>query len=127
MTKTITLQSHFGPIEVEVSDSTVLEMTEQTAGNVTAKGATPMSGRGDQSQGTIEAKFDSAMTSLSNYARTVQKTVGNLDVTPEKVTIDVGLKLAFKAGTGFLAIATAETTADLKVSLTWEPKKGRAE
>lgn len=127
MTKTITLQSNFGPIDVEVDDATALEMTGQSLTGVTAKGVTPMSKNGDQPTGKMEAKFDTAMTSLSNYAKSVQQMVDNLDVTPEKVTIDVGLKLAFKAGTGFLAIATAETTADMKVSLTWEPKKGRAE
>lgn len=127
MTQILTLNSDFGPIEVEVEDATALQMAGQQFDGVTAKGVTPMSAGGDRAVGKMEAKFDSAMTSLSNYAKMVQQMVGNLDVTPEKVTIDVGLKLAFKAGTGFLAIATAETTADMKVSLTWEPKKGRAE
>ncbi|SOB89454.1 hypothetical protein SAMN05877809_10110 [Rhodobacter sp. JA431] len=126
MTKVLTLQSDFGPIDIEVDDATAAQATTEQIGGAIRKGATPLSTDGGGTDGKIAAKFDSAMTSLSNYAKTVQQMVSSLDVTPEKVTIDVGLKFDFKAGVGIFAIAQAGTTADMKVSLTWEPKKGRA-
>lgn len=126
MTKILTLNSDFGPITIEVDDATALQAADQQYEGAIRKGVTPMSSDGDQKESKIAVKFDSAMTSLGNYAKTVQKMVSGLDATPEKVTVDVGLKFAFEAGTGFFAIAKAGTTADVKVSLTWEPKKDPA-
>jgi phosphoglucomutase len=57
----------------------------------------------------------------------VQKVVAELDVMPKEVSVEVGLKFAFEAGAGFFAIAKAGTEADMKVSLTWEPRKGSGE
>ncbi|NVO22624.1 CU044_2847 family protein [Donghicola mangrovi] len=125
MTKILTLQSDFGPIDIEVDEETARQAVSDLPQGTIRKGVTPMSTDTDGTDAKVTAKFDSAMTSLSNYAKTVQQMVAKLDVTPEKVTIDVGLKFACEAGVGFFAIAKAETTADMKVSLTWEPKKGR--
>lgn len=69
---------------------------------------------------TSNTRFENAMSSLQAYAGSVQDIVNNLATTPKEVTVEVGLTL--KGEAGFFAIAKAGTEAEMRVTLSWEPK-----
>ena len=126
MTSILTLQSDYGPIHIEVEDSIARKAAAQNGSGLVSKGVLPMSADGEDAVVKSDTRFDKAMDSLKAYAGTVQQVVAGLDVMPKEVTVEVGLKFAFEAGTGFFAIAKAGTEADMRVSLTWEPRKDPA-
>ena len=131
MSSTITFKSDHGDVVFDVDDSVAKEFaqsqntaSDDEASGVTIKGVQPMSEESGIEHKN-DARFDKAMFSLKAYAGSLQDIVGDLDVRPREVSVEVGLKL--KAQAGFFAIATAGTEADMKVKLTWEPKaKGDA-
>lgn len=114
MNDIITFDSDFGPISFE-ADTT--GMTTGTGGD-RAKGVQPMSTGGDEAVKS-DTRFDKALDTLRAYAGTIQQVVGNLDVTPREVTVEVGLKLKGEAG---FVIAKAGAEAEMKIALKWEPR-----
>lgn len=115
MSDILTFESEHGLIHFEVE-----EMPQST---LTAKGSKPMSKSKTENTATSDTRFEKAMSSLSAYASALQDIIDGLDVTPQKVEVEVGLKL--RAEGNLFAIAKAGTDAETRVKLTWEPRKAK--
>jgi hypothetical protein len=64
--------------------------------------------------------FDQAMSSVRAYVSNLDDFIKDLDVLPETVSVDLGLKLIGSAG---FVIAKAGAETELRISLTWKPRK----
>ena len=125
MTGILRFETSYGPVLVEV-DEKVARNAQSADGiaEVMARGYVPKSPSASTtaSSGNIVAKaptsFGEAMTSLRAYAANLQELIGNLDLTPKEVSVEIGLTIAGEAG---WIIAKAGTSAEIKIALTWEP------
>lgn len=115
MNRIITFDSHFGPISVELDD--YLEDPEPGIKRV----ANIPGDRDAESNYVVKAdkRFDQALNTLRGYAGTIQQVIGGLEVPPQEVSVQVGLKLKGEAG---FVIAKAGSEAEMTISLKWEPR-----
>lgn len=109
----INFQSKHGIVAVEVDEASADFNGESTL----PEGMVPKGGRSDTA---IPRSFDEAMGTFKTYAATLEELIGGLSLAPEKVTVEIGLKL--KGSAGFV-IARAGAESEMKVSMTWEPQK----
>lgn len=125
MTNVMTFQSKYGPISVEMDDAMAsAAAAEQDNGDNTwvAKSAKSLTSKGREVHIETDSRFNEAISSLHAYASTLLDVVGEIDLTPSEVSVEVGLKLTGSAG---FIIAKAEGEAEMKVSLKWEPAKAK--
>ena len=61
--------------------------------------------------------FESALNSIKPAADALVRKLRNLDVQPEQIAVEFGIKFGAKAGAFF---ASADTEANFKVTLTWK-------
>jgi sulfur carrier protein ThiS len=123
MTGVMKFESKHGPIYVEVEEG-VARAARNGAGSRrptdgwTAEGSQPMTAKGEDLTVEASTRLEEAMSTLKNYAATLQDLIADLDVRPREVSVEVGLKLVGE--TGFI-IAKAGAETEMKVALTWEP------
>lgn len=66
-----------------------------------------------------QQSFEKAMGTVKPAADTIVKNINSLDVKPDEIEVEFGIKLSAEAG-AFLAAAGAE--ANFKITLTWKEK-----
>ena len=126
MTGILQYDTPHGTISIEVDDVTAA--AEQGRALAATDGLEIKGGHKPKrtEAGDIVAKasrtFDQAMESLRAYAGTLGDLIEGLDLTPDEVTIDVGLKMSGSAG---FIIAKAGAETEMAVSLTWKPRKAK--
>jgi|GEM_PF-1282363 len=120
MTGILVFESRHGQIAVEVDDS----VARAAGGAADTTRFTPKGGPPAATEVMVKAPktFDEAMESLKAYAGALEDVVMSLDLTPSEVSVQIGLKLTGSAG---FVIAKAGAESEMKVSLKWEPKRGR--
>ncbi|NBC34610.1 MAG: hypothetical protein GVY13_18185 [Alphaproteobacteria bacterium] len=127
MTGILQYDTAHGTISIEVDEGTAA--AQQGHARAAATGIEVKGDHGPKrtEAGDVIAKasgtFDQAMESLRAYAGSLADMIEGLDLTPEEVSIDVGLKMTGSAG---FIIAKAGAETEMKVSLTWKPRKTSA-
>lgn len=79
--------------------------------------------RGRAAEATIDRAdqtFEMALSTVRTVAQGVVSQLKDLAVRPQQVTVEFGIELTGKTGAVLVA---ASASAQLKVSLTWEPEK----
>lgn len=120
MTGILVFESRHGQIAVEVDDIVArAEGGTPAASHLVTKGSQPV---GSEVLAKAPRNFEDAMTSLKAYAGALEDLILGLDIMPSEVSVQIGLKLTGAAG---FVIAKAGAESEMKVSLKWEPKRGR--
>lgn len=122
MTGIITFETKHGTVAVEVDESVARAAGGEAAPpKFVSKGSQAMTPKGGAD---IVAKaprsFDEAMGTLRAYAANLEELILGLDLTPKEVSVEIGLKMSGSAG---FVIAKAGAETEMKVALTWEPKR----
>jgi hypothetical protein len=117
MTGILTFQTPHGAVSVEVADGVALAAGGRPGGDqLVAKGAA--SALGGEILANAPKTFDQAMTTLRAYAANLEDFILSLDLTPQEVSVQIGLKLTGSAG---FVIAKAGGESEMRVSLKWAP------
>jgi inner membrane protein involved in colicin E2 resistance len=124
MTGIIQYETKHGLVSIEVDEA----VAEAAGGR--RQGDTGLKAKGgyrtaSATDGDIIAKapgkFDEAMATLKAYAGNLADLIEEIEMTPEEVSFEVGLKMTGSAG---FIIAKAGAETEMKVALTWKPKSG---
>lgn len=121
MTGIIQYETKRGVVSIEV-DETVAE----AAGGKRKSGSGLRAKGGDLANGgdvvaRAPGRFDEAMGTLKAYAGNLADLIDEIDLTPEEVSFEVGLKMTGSAG---FIIAKAGAETEMRVALTWKPNSG---
>lgn len=122
MTGILQFETAHGTVSVEVDDPVAAAAGSKQPGeeSLTAKGGyVPAGAEAGEIVAKATATFSEAMESFKAYAGGLADIVDNLDIAPEEVSFEIGLKMS--GSTGFI-IAKAGGEAEMKVALTWKPK-----
>lgn len=106
-------------VSVEVFDEVALSVSGNSLGGMVGKGSQPMTAKGfGEVVGTAPLSFEEAMSTLKSYCTALGDMIGNLDLMPSEVAVEIGLKMTGSAG---FIIAKAGAETEMKVALKWEP------
>lgn len=107
-------------VSVEVADDVARNAGGTATKGMVAKGSQPMTAKGlDEVVAAAPRSFEEAMATLKGYATALGDMIGDLDLTPAEVAVEIGLKMT---GSASFVIAKAGAETEMKVSLKWEPK-----
>ncbi len=122
MTGIIQYETKHGLVSIEV-DEAVAEAIggdRQRGSGLKVKGERrTASATGGDVIAKAPGKFDEAMGTLKAYAGNLADLIEEIELTPEEVSFEVGLKMTGSAG---FIIAKAGAETEMKVALTWKPK-----
>ncbi len=126
MTGIIQYETKHGLVSIEVDEAVAEAIAVDQSGSagLTAKGGyRPARSSGGDVIAKAPGKFDEAMATLKAYAGNLADLIGEIELTPEEVSFEVGLKMTGSAG---FIIAKAGAETEMKVALTWKPKAAEA-
>ena len=109
MSEIMAFESPHGVVRVETS----LARTSGVSGSYREKGVVDSFERSGQT-------FAEAMSSFRALANNLADVVGRLDVRPSEVSFEVGLKMVGAVG---FVVAKAGAETEMRVSLTWSPRR----
>ena len=114
MTGIVVFNSPHGAIAIEVEESFALS----------AGVSAPSNGYVEKGVGEVVARsqrsFCDAMETMRAYAASLDDIVQSLPLAPEEVSFEFNLKMSGSVG---FVIAKAGAESEMKVSLTWAPRK----
>ena len=107
-------------VSVEVTDDVALNAQDSATDGLVAKGSSPKTKKGfGEMVAAAPRSFEEAMATLRGYAGALGDMIGDLELTPAEVSVEIGLKMTGSAG---FVIAKAGAETEMTVSLKWEPK-----
>lgn len=118
MTGVLTFNTKHGVIAIEVDESVARAAGGTDA--VSDQRGYVAKGRVADVVAAAPKSFDEAMSTLKSYAANLEDLITSLDLTPREVSVEIGLKMTGSAG---FVIAKAGAETEMKVALTWEPKR----
>ena len=112
-------------ISIEVDEAVARAAGGEGHGELTSKGS---GGEAGDIVAPAIAGIDKTLATLKAYVGTLADMVETLGITPEQVSVELGLKFTGSAG---FVIAKAGAETHMKVSLSWKPasndRDGRAD
>ncbi len=107
-------------VSVEVTDHVALSSQNPETEDLVAKGSLPPAANGfGEIVATAPRSFEEAIATLRGYAGALGDMIGDLDLRPAEVSVEIGLKMTGSAG---FVIAKAGAETEMTVSLKWQPK-----
>lgn len=117
MTGIIQFETAHGIVSFEVEEE--VARAAGGAGPSTARGGiVPATRTSDGIVAKVSGKLEEAFDSLKAYVGTLADVVNDLDVAPEQISVELGLKFSGSAG---FVIAKAGAETEMKVALSWKP------
>ena len=100
MPETITFQSDYGPIHVEISEPT----------------RNPTRGRGNDAVERVQGRFEQALELVESVGNAIVDKVKKISDSPDQVSVELGIKFTAQAG---VVIAQTSTEGNLILKLSW--------